>query len=118
MRRADGSVDEYKVSEDLIVEFRLIEGQTLDDFAFVSFQNAVKIDGVMQKSVASNRAPAKDQRRIRNESSQASGLSAAEQATLLGKLERLRLIDDAAFARRFVRLSNRCPAQRTEETRI
>ncbi len=101
LRRADGSIDEYKVSEDLIVEFRLIEGKMLDDFAFVSFLNAVKIDGVMQKLLRQIARQPKTKKEIET-SLQASGLSAAEQATLLGKLERLRLIDDAAFARRFV----------------
>jgi regulatory protein len=100
LRRADGSIDEYKVSEDLIVEFRLIEGKMLDDFAFVSFLNAVKTDAVFQKLL--RQIARQPKTKIEIESSlQASELTATEQANVLAKLEHLRLIDDLAFAQRF-----------------
>jgi regulatory protein len=100
LRRADGSIDEYKVSEDLIVEFRLIEGKMLDDFAFVSFLNAVRIDTVVQKLLRQIARQPKTKKEVET-LLQASGLTASEQANVLVKLERLRLIDDAAFAARF-----------------
>jgi len=49
---SDDSETAFLVSEDLVVEYRLIPGKILEDFAFLSFKKAAEIDEVYQKALA------------------------------------------------------------------
>ena len=46
----DNSSVVFLVSEDIVVEYRLIPGKILEDFAFQSFKKAVDIDDIFQKT--------------------------------------------------------------------
>lgn len=48
----DGSRIVFPVSEDLVVEYRLVPGKILEDFAFSAFQRAAEADDWEQKAIA------------------------------------------------------------------
>lgn len=97
----DESKTVFEVSEDLVVEYRLVPGKVLEDFAFRSFQKDVETDGAYQKALLYGiRYPQtvqgmKEYLRDKKASEEAIG-------TIVAKLEKLKILDDAAYAALYV----------------
>jgi regulatory protein len=97
----DGHVEEVKVSEDLIVEFRVSEGRSYDDRAFASFQKAMRLDAATQDVLRQLKRGQKSAKEVR-ELLANHALSEPDVATILAKLTRLGFVDDRAFALHYV----------------
>jgi regulatory protein len=97
----DGRVEEAKVSEDLIVEYRVSEGKSFDDSAFASFQKAMRLDAAYQIALRALKRRPQSAKEVR-EGLEKSGLTETEVKTLMAKLRRLNLVDDGAFAVHFI----------------
>jgi regulatory protein len=93
----DGRVEEAKVSEDLIVEYRVSEGKSFDDSAFASFQKAIRLDAAYQTALRSLKRRPQSEKEIR-EGLERSLVSPSDVKTLMAKLHRLGFVDDALFA--------------------
>jgi len=97
----DGHVEEIKVSEDLIVEFRVSEGRSYDDRAFASFQKALRPDATYQDVLRQLKRRPLTAKEVR-ERLQNDALSGPDIAAVMDKLTRLGLVDDRAFAMHYV----------------
>jgi regulatory protein len=97
----DGHVEEVKVSEDLIVEFRVSEGRSYDDRAFASFQKALRLDAATQDVLRHLKRQPKSAKEVR-ELLLGHALSETDAQSILAKLTRLGVIDDRAFALHYV----------------
>ncbi|MDZ4197485.1 MAG: RecX family transcriptional regulator [Candidatus Izemoplasmatales bacterium] len=93
MLSPNGQKTEYAVSEDMIVEHRLIEGKILDDFAFSAFIKAHAIDTIYQRIVKSIVRKPKTTHEIKEELRE-SALSLTVQDQIIKKLKSRFLLDD------------------------
>lgn len=97
----DGHVEEVKVSEDLIVEFRVSEGKSFDDSAFASFRLGMRRDEALQKALKALKRQEKSAKELR-EILAKEPLSAADRHSVFEKLRRLGYVDDERLAKSYV----------------
>jgi regulatory protein len=97
----DDSEATFLVSEDLVVEYRLIPGKILDDFAFQAFQKAVHIDEVFQKALAYG---IKYPQTVSGMASylRERSVSIATVEEILAKLMEMRILDDEFYVKSYV----------------
>lgn len=97
----NGSESVFSLSEDLVVEYRLVPGKTLDEAVYSAFLLSVDRDGIYQKTLAyALRFPQTESgirtyladRSVRGETAE----------IILNKLLRLGIVDDVAYAARYV----------------
>jgi len=97
----NGSESVFSLSEDVVVEYRLVPGKALDEAVFSAFLLSAERDGIYQKTLAyALRFPQTESgirtyladRSVRGETAE----------IILGKLLRLGIVDDVAYATRFV----------------
>jgi len=97
----DDSSATFLASEDLVVEYRLIPGKILEDFVFQAFQRAVLIDEAFQKALAYG---IKYPQTTAGMTTYLRGKAVSEPAIadILGKLEKLRVLDDEAYVKSYI----------------
>jgi regulatory protein len=91
----------FEVSEDLVVEYRLVPGKVLEDFAFRSFQKDAETDGAYQRALVYGiRYP----QTVQGMKEYLRDRKVSEEAveTIVAKLEKLKVLDDAAYAALYV----------------
>jgi len=99
--RDDDSESVFDVSEDLVVEYRLLPGKVLEDFAFRSFCQAAETDGAYQKALAYGiRFP----QTVKGMKDYLFARSVSPDAveTIVAKLEKLKILDDETYASLYV----------------
>lgn len=99
-RTAGGSPSAFRVSEDLVVEYRLVPGKILEDFAFSAFQRAAEADVWEQKAIAYVLRYPQTEEGMRKYLSDRKVPKEAF-GRILSRLKGLGLLDDREYARRY-----------------
>lgn len=97
----NGETFEHQVSQDIVVEYRLIEGKMLDDFAFLRFKNDVLKDQWTQKVIAKIQRKPQTEMEIRTYL-ESNLVSKGDCEAIISKCKHLKLLDDVAFVKNFL----------------
>ncbi len=97
----NGETFEHQVSQDIVVEYRLIEGKILDDFAFLRFKNDLQKDQWTQKVIAKIQRKPQTEAEVR-QYLESHLVSKEDTNAIISKCKRLKLLDDVAFVKHFV----------------
>jgi len=97
---AGGSKAAFRVSEDLVVEYRLVPGKILEDFAFSAFQRAAEADVWEQKAIAYVLRYPQTEEGMRKHLADRKVPKEAV-ARILRRLSSLKLLDDREYAVRY-----------------
>jgi regulatory protein len=105
---ADDSEATFLVSEDLVVEYRLIPGKILEDFAFMAFKKEAGIDDVFQKALAYGLRYPQSVLGMKQYLEEKS-VPAESIPAILEKLAQKKILDDGLYAKLYVQdhFSNR-----------
>ncbi len=95
-----GASSAFRVSEDLVVEYRLVPGKILEDFAFSAFQRAAEADVWEQKAIAYVLRYPQTEEGMRKYLADRKVPKEAV-GRILTRLKRLKLLDDREYAVRY-----------------
>lgn len=97
----NGDSFEHQVSQDLIVEYRLVEGKMVDDFAFLHFKNDLNLDYWTQKVISKIQRKSQTEFEVRTFLA-ANQVSMTDIEAIVKKCKRLKLIDDALYVKHYI----------------
>jgi regulatory protein len=97
----NGSESVFSLSEDLVVEYRLVPGKGLDHEVYSAFLRSADLDGIYQKTLIYALRYPQTEAGIRTYLSDRS-VRPEIQEVIVGKLVRLGVLDDGIYARQYV----------------
>jgi regulatory protein len=93
---SDDSEASFATTADLVVEYRLVPGKILEDFAFLSFQKAQKTDEIYHKAASYGARYPKTRFEMAEYLRQKSCLE-SDLESILDRLEKGHILDDSAY---------------------